>query len=406
MNIPTFFQKFRRSIELGTDILRDRSAAVYAHPMNGVKVRADFVKDINPSAVDVAICVRLLQAYSKADKDRTLYSVAQNEDIWTAIARRQRVFFEILRSNDAGRLAVYLCNMSRHDATHGTVQGEIEYRHLKRSVFYRAYIARMAKDKLISLAEGVGAIECENPEQGSWGRTRHISEIDLAQKIEATIGISIIPPAIDGGLFKIGSDPYRFGERDCNAIYTAWLLRGLLPKAKSNAVCEIGGGVGRVAYWATRLGVESYTLLDLPHINVLQGFFLLKALPDANILLYGENVDQATTTAASLQIMPDYTCRDGQHRSFDLVLNQDSFPEIDADIVANYLEWIKTSAVSFLSINHESRPNLGNGAAQNNISQIVKQVGGFSREFRHLYWLRKGYVTELYRVKMADSKVI
>jgi hypothetical protein len=129
--------------------------------------------------------------------------------------------------------------MNRHDATHGTVQGEVEYRHLKRSARYRSYIGRMAKDKLVSLAEALGAIPGENPEQGSWGRNGHLSETDLAKKIEAALCISIIPPAIDGGLFKVGSDPYRFGERDCNAIYTAWLMRRLLAEDRSVSVCEI-----------------------------------------------------------------------------------------------------------------------------------------------------------------------
>jgi hypothetical protein len=225
-----------------------------------------------------------------------------------------------------------------------------------------------------------------------------MSEMEVVKKIEESIGISIIPPPIDGGLFKIGFEPYRFGERDCNAIYTAWLMRGLLPKGQATSVCEIGGGVGRVAYWATRLGLNEYTLLDLPHINVLQGFFLLKALPDANICLYGESDNHAAQAGASIRVMPGYICRDGRHKSFDLVLNQDSFPEIHADIVVDYLRWIKVSATSFLSINHESQPNAGSGTLQNNVSDLIAGVGGFSRESRHLYWLRKGYVTELYRV--------
>jgi len=397
MKNTILFQKACRALELGNDILRGRSSAVYAHPMDRIRVEADFLRDIKPTALDVAICQRLLSAYLHAVEDRTRYCSSKNEDIWTAIAKRQRIFFELLDGNDPAQLAAYLCNMSRHDATHGTVQGESEYRHLKRSGRYRAYIARMAKDKLVSLAEAVGAIPCENPEQGSWGRNSLISEMVLAKKIEGAIGISIIPPDIDGGLFKVGLDPYRFGERDCNAIYTAWLMRGLLPKGQSVSVCEIGGGVGRVAYWAARLGIDRYTLFDLPHVNVLQGFYLLKALPNVNICLYGESSNN-TTMDTSIQVMPGYACREvGRHNSIDLVLNQDSFPEIHADIVVDYLKWIQVATSLFLSINHESQPNAGNGTLQNNVPDLISRVGGFSRELRHPYWLRKGYVTELYR---------
>ena len=118
-----------------------------------------------------------------------------------------------------------------------TVQGAVEYQHLKRSANYRRYVARMAKDKLVSLAEAVGALPCENPEQGPWNRNARITESLLVGKIEQTLGICIAPPAIDGGLFKIGQEPYRFNERDCNAIYTAWLMRDILFLEGSKRKC-------------------------------------------------------------------------------------------------------------------------------------------------------------------------
>lgn len=398
MSTTNFLRRAGRAFELAKDILRGRRDAVYCHPMDGIRVQADFIPDIEPDSFDVSCCERLLRAYSRAVEDRVLHSNPKNVDIWTTIAVHQRNFFEVLESKDPARLAAYLCNMSRHDATHGTVQGEVEYRHLKRSARYRNYIARMAKDKLISLAEAVDAIPCENPEQGTWGLNSKLNELILVRKIEESIGISIAPPPIDGGLFKIGSDPYRFGERDCNAIYTAWLIRELLPIGGRRSVCEIGGGVGRVAYWAARLGLNQYTLLDLPHINVLQGFYLLKTLPGANICLYGESDSHDVQAGISIRVLPGYTCRDFRHKSFDLVLNQDSFPEIHADVVLEYLQWMKLSTVLFLSINHESQPNAVNGTLQNNVSDLIARVGDFSRQFRHPYWLRRGYVTELYRI--------
>lgn len=60
--------------------------------------------------------------------------------------------------------------MSRHSATTGTVQGNGEFAHLKRSFFYRRYIARMAADKILLLAEALGVIPLTNPEQTSAGR--------------------------------------------------------------------------------------------------------------------------------------------------------------------------------------------------------------------------------------------
>ncbi len=45
------------------------------------------------------------------------------------------------------------------------------------------------------------------------GENSRISERTLVEKIEQTIGISIAPPAIDGGLFKIGEGDHRLSER-------------------------------------------------------------------------------------------------------------------------------------------------------------------------------------------------
>ncbi len=406
MNISTLIRKYReafihyacRAIELGRDMIREHRTAVYVHPMSGIYVPASFIPDIKHTPSDVEFAERLLRSYSRATADNPEPIRGGMEDLWTSLAKKhQSTFFEILDSNNPERLAAYLCNMSRHDATCGTVQGVDEFDHLKRSIHYQRFVARMAKDKLISLAEAVGAIPCENPEQGQWGENSRISEMTLVEKIEQSIGISIAPPDIDGGLFKIGEGAHRFGERDCNAIYTAWLMRGILPKNTNVSVCEIGGGVGRLAFWSTILGCTNYTLIDLPHINVLQGFYLIKTLPDAKVSLYSEDY-QNDGRDVRVQVMPSFAHSQLSQNSFDLVINQDSFPEIHSSIVNDYLAWIKLSTKLFLSINHESKPNSINGILQNNVSELIVNVGGFIRRTRQPYWPRKGYVCELYDI--------
>jgi hypothetical protein len=372
---------------------------VFIHPMNAIHVPASFIPDIKHTSSDVELAKRLLRSYSLALSDNPEHIRESKQDIWTDIAQNyQQSFFEVLNGNNPDRLASYLCNMSRHDATCGTVQGVLEYNRLQDDVHSRDFVARMTKDKLISLAEAVGAMPCENPEQGQWGENSCIPEKELVEKIEQTLGICIAPPAIDGGLFKIGEGKYRFGERDCNAIYTAWFTNEVLQKNKNAAICEIGGGVGRVAYWSTVFGIANYTLIDLPHINVLQGFYLAKALPEAKICLYGEGRHRNDGGGVSVHIMPSHALNRLPQDTFDLAINQDSFPEINSTIVIDYLSWMKLSTKLFLSINHESKPMAVGGKPQNNVSELLKNVGGFDRLSRQPYWLRKGYVCELYAV--------
>ncbi|MFO0871097.1 MAG: putative sugar O-methyltransferase [Pirellulales bacterium] len=374
---------------------------VLAHPVDGrwPRVPLEIVPDIAPTPTDVAHAERLLAAFSRCRASGATERREGQSDLWTEIRQRQATFFGVLDAGDPAALAAYLCNMNRHDATTGTVQGDGEYRRLRRSPRYRRFLAHMAKDKLVSLAEAVGAIPCENPEQGTWGQNIHRDHDQLVGAIEATLGLEITPPPIDGGLLKMRTSRGLFNERDLNALYTAWSVRQLFPD-ELPAVAEIGGGAGRVAYWSCRLGIREYTIVDLPHINVIQGFYLLKALPEAQVVLYGE--PRGTTTGPRIVILPAHAREEVADQSVDVVLNQDSFPEIHRQIVLDYLAWIqRVSRRYFYSINHESRPPSTVGGTQLNVPELIGTVTGYRRLSRTPYWLRRGYVAELYRLQRS-----
>jgi len=356
---------------------RDR---VVAHDYRGraPSIASVIVPDFKPGEQEVVICSRLLAAY-RLSKSCPLPTC----DVWSEIRKSQGNFLDLLDRGDPAELAAYMCNMNRQDATIGTVQGEGEYRRITRDRAYRRFIALMTKDKLVSLAEALGVIPCENPEQGVYGESLRIDAAELVEGISRKLGIPVIPPPIDGGLLKIEAGPALYNERDLSAIFTAYTLSLYCPRS----VCEIGAGSGRVAYWSHRLGIRCSILLDLPHINVVQGFYLLKALPDAAIRLHGEPINDG------IAILPCQALE--AVGKIDIVLNQDSFPEIERGAVVNYLEWIKRSASKFLSINHESKPSYSVGKTLS-VPELAADVGGLKLKSRVPYWLRKGYVMELY----------
>jgi hypothetical protein len=397
-----FIQQLKSTLGFARHAFLGHHNKIYAHPMQKVSVLGSFFAQMRPEATDVKICERILIAYNRAIADRSGKQIQSGADIWTDIEGRQKDYFSVLALNDAVVLADFLSNMSMHDATLGTVQGSVEHAHLSSNPFYRAHIARMTKDKLLSLAEGVGAIPCENPEQGPWGASVKLDFKELVNKIEGAIGIKISPPSIDGGLFKIGEiEPYLFSERDCNSIYTAYLMRSIGQSLPFN-ICEIGGGVGRVAYWSMRMGAHQYTVIDLPHINVLQAFYLLKSMPEVDARLYGE-VGSSSGSAQSITILPDFAYKTATQHKYDLIINQDSFPEIHETAVLDYLQWIKETSHLFLSINHESQPHGSKGWFQNSVPMLVEKSGDFQKLLRFQYWLRRGYVTELYRPKSESQ---
>lgn len=388
--LKTIWRKLR-------DIIIRRRADILAHRtgLRRVVVESLIVPDLAPDRRDVEIAERLLAAYRRSVAVEAHHPKWVGSDIWSHIRNRQSVFLNLLDLEDAAALAAYLCNMSRHDATLGTVQGHLEYRRILRSRSYRRHIALMAKDKLVSLAEAVGAISCENPEQGQYGENLHLDLDYLVAEVERVVGLQIAPPPIDGGLLKIRCAKGLFNERDLNAIYTAWSLKQLLSPAA--ALAEIGAGSGRVAYWSWRFGFRSQTIFDLPHINVVQGYYLIKALPGAPIALFGETAVERP--GQGIAILPYYRIQSDDAMRFDLVLNQDSFPEIHIEVVRSYLRRVKAlSGRYFLSINHESRPRSVDGGQQLSVPQVVAEVGGYRRLWRMPYWLRRGYVFELYEI--------
>jgi hypothetical protein len=311
------------------------------------------------------------------------------------ISGKQSRFAALLGAGTSEELAAYLCNVSRHDASIGITQGDAEYQRIVADASYRDFLALMAKDKLVSLAEAVGSLPVENPEQGPYGVNLHGDPDDIVVGISQRLGIDIAPPDIDGGLLKLKTSHGLFGERDANAIFTAWLLAYVARERGARRICEIGGGSGRVAYWVHRLGPMSHTIIDLPHVNVVQAYYLLKAAPDARITLYGEEAK----ADSELTIWPNHALDELPDAQFDLVLNQDSMPEMSRATVDDYLRWIrKTCQGAFLSINHESKPAYGENLQHVSVPEAVAAAGGLDLLNRYPYWLRDGYVVELYAV--------
>jgi len=348
---------------------------------------AGLVADREPDERDVAAAGRVLAAYAASRRGA---QDASRTDVWADIRRIQGNFVALLEGGGAEPLARYLCNVSRHDATIGITQGDREFKRIRRDAGYRAFLATMTLDKLVSLAEAVGARPVENPEQGEYGVSMGVEPSLLADALAQRLGLDITPPDIDGGLFKLRVGAARLSERDLGAIYTAHLLRTTL--ADGGRVVEIGGGSGRVAYWSHRMGLTDYTIVDLPLVAAVSGYYLQRALGPARVRLQGES------SPADVGVLAHHALPAADDGRIDLVLNQDSIPEMRERDALEYVDWIAASARRFMSINHESRPVYRRRTLHLSVPELLAGRREFELELRFPYWLRKGYVVELYRV--------
>jgi hypothetical protein len=128
----------------------DRRKGIVCHAVGFVdpSVPSLIVPDLQPTAQDCAIAERLLEAYKRCVPHEATKEAKLKPDVWSVIRTLQAHFLELLDRNDPSALASYLCNMSRHDATTGTVQGDLEFKKISRDRQYRRFIALMTKDKL------------------------------------------------------------------------------------------------------------------------------------------------------------------------------------------------------------------------------------------------------------------
>jgi hypothetical protein len=89
-------------------------------------------------------------------------------------------------------------------------------------------------------------------------------------------------------------------------------------------------------------------------------------------------------------------------RNVDLLLNENSMPEMPESTVEEYIRWAQRVVRGvFYSYNQETdRP--AQGVPQVLVPAVVNRVGGFQRISRDLSWIRRGYVEEVYLAEDAS----
>jgi hypothetical protein len=142
--------------------------------------------------------------------------------------------------------------------------------------------------------------------------------------------------------------------------------------------------MGRTAYYARRLGVTDYTMIDLPLANVAQAAFLGRVLGSDAIWLPGDPVAQG---AGRIRICPPSWLASSDEE-FGVALNADSLTEMDIEHAMGYIRHMSRHAALFLSINQESYPL--------RVRDLLAKCRIEARASRYPYWLRKGYVEEIY----------
>jgi hypothetical protein len=311
--------------------------------------------------------------------------------VWDALlAGGQKRFAGWLTQSEAEPLARDLAALGRSDVAKGFFGGAGQHRRCIDDPAYARLLPAWTHDKLLSLAEAVGAVRLELPENGAWGQTIAIAAADLFAAIEAKLGCDLTPPEHVGGYLGIDAGGRVVQMRVLEAIYAAWRLKQIADANGVHRVCEIGAGAGLTAYYAALLGIADYIIIDLPTMNAIQAYMLAGSRIADRVILNGED------RAGTIRILPHNALAGFAPNRIDLLYNQDSLPEIERDAASSYLADARRIGVRlFLSINQEAHLPTAEGV-QASVPELMAEAGGFVRLSRHRHWLRQGYAEELY----------
>jgi len=156
-------------------------------------------------------------------------------------------------------------------------------------------------------------------------------------------------------------------------------------------IAEIGGGIGAQAYQVLQSPAASpakYLLFDIPEMAAVSSYFLLSALPEKRIRLFGEGpVSTAAGADYDVAVLPHFAIVELAADSVDLFHNSCSFSEMDRASTRACLQVIERACRRYFShINHEVRLRYcyRDGSTSENLigSEVVPDPQRFRRIFQ------------------------
>jgi hypothetical protein len=353
---------------------------------------------------DLNLCERLLEAYRRSIRDA---SKADTGPLWSSVIdRHYEKLVSSLESEKPDVLALILSSLFREDFVFGLASGDLINKFCASKLGSKLWALKYY-DNVIALAEYLGVVRTESPEQGMIGYSLKGNLNDIVAKIEGAIGMSIGFPDVGGPYGVLANNSLITMEHPehvyvVSRIHQAVCNHFPVAQGRKFEIVEIGGGFGGLAYWMVKykgISVASYTIVDLPIVNVLQGYFLSKALGEENVRFYGESNSKKTLISVS----PTFAISSMHEKDVDILINQNSMPEMTQKSVGIYIQFAKTNLKGiFFSYNHEAYAPVS-GTPQVLVPDIVSLIGGLKRVSRNISWLRNGYVEETYISETASS---
>jgi hypothetical protein len=359
---------------------------------------SEFAPRLAPDkASDEMIATRIISSHRqmKLREQRADVPSLQGSMWGTFLQEEYAALRRLVEQGDTGGLAQYLSTIFRSEAVNGYTYGS------KFDPFPHRwwYLPVGIELSVVTLAESVGILRAECPEQGqiAYWRNEHTEE-RLIEQLESYFSMRIEAPRTGDARGILFGGRFLTLET-CSQLYTAHRMRDAINREIGASVelniVEIGGGYGGLCYWMHRLlgtRIKRYVVVDLPEVNLVQAYFL-SSLETRELLLFGE---EKLKGESRIEVIPHWTLSDLDLRP-NVLINQDSMPEMPKAEVERYLAWGSDNLDGlFFSFNQEAY-SPWRGVPQVHVPSVVGRYPRFRRIARNASWVRRGYVEEIYK---------
>ena len=332
---------------------------------------------------DGRIVGRLIESYRKFS-----FQESEKESSWSALFDAHHVrIHEAFMNGSIREVSEILSNPASNNIFFGFDELTLAYIDVFKS--NPKTLLDMCQDDLFRLGEAIGELPLSNPEAEAVVCDTSKPTDELIFSIEKGLGIKLEFPDIYPDTIGLLSSRGTVTYRAIQALYLAFRLENTLKSIGKNggSVCEIGAGLGRSAFYANKMGLKNYTLVDIPITLMAQGYFLMRSLGEDAVVLPGET--SPSRNKIRLMHSEDFFA---SSESYDLIANVDSLTELGPKLAARYLQSISRKTSTFLSINHEVNSSRVNKLLDR------EELGEFNIS-RYPYWMRNGYAEELISFK-------
>ena len=288
--------------------------------------------------------------------------------------------------NDKSKIEDILDNPSKYNIFYG-FESNCEF--LDKNPRYIDYYEndKLVIDKILNFAEFLGILRHNNPEKYRIIFKKPSLDI-LISEIEKKINIELKFENVFPGEKGVKTHKGIISSREIQAIYQAYQIKEISKRNNYKSILEIGGGLGRTAYYCYKFGIKDFTIVDLLIPQVCQLNYLSRVLNEKSIL-NERQINKKDDLENKIKIVSPNYLFNNRHE-YDLVFNSDSFTEIDSLYQLKYVDFISQNTKYFFSINHESN--------KSKVSDLFSKIK--INEFnKNLYWLRRGYLEEHFKFR-------